>query len=57
MGVREGYEAVELRVCKWLLHRGRCAGCKVGLRREGAGARRRKWGLGTALRGASGRGG
>jgi len=53
MGVREGYEAVELRVRKWLLHRGRCAGCKLWLRRVGAGVRWRKWWLGTALRGAS----
>ena len=56
MAGREGYEAVELRVCKWLLHRGRCAGCKYGLRRAAGGARRRKWRLGAALRGVARRG-
>ena len=27
-GEGERCRVVDLRVCKWLLHRGRCAGCK-----------------------------
>jgi hypothetical protein len=55
-GGRERYEAVELRVCKWLLHRGRCTGCNYGLRRAGAGVGRRKWWSGKGLRGSVSRG-